>query len=68
MDTRDRRGGTKVNEEILLERIQRIEQTQEKIAKTQEQIFATLRTLIRDMNYVPDVPQAPNLSVIKTTH
>ena len=57
-----------MNEEILLERIQRIEQTQEKIAKTQEQIFATLRTLIRDMNYVPNVPQAPNLTVMRPTH
>jgi hypothetical protein len=47
--------------EITLERLQRIEASQ---FRTE----AMLRTLIRDINYVPDVPQAPNLSVIKTTH
>jgi hypothetical protein len=47
--------------EIALERLQRIEASQ---FRTE----AMLRTLIRDINYVPDVPQAPNLSVIKTTH
>ena len=61
MDTRDRRGGTKMNEEILLERIQRIEASQ---LRTE----AMLRTVIRDLNYVPDVPQAPNLSVMRPTH
>ena len=61
MDTRDRRGGTKVNEEILLERIQKIEASQ---FRTE----AMLRTLIRDMNYIPDVPQAPNLTVMRPTH
>ena len=47
--------------EILLERIQKIEASQFRVE-------AMLRTLIRELNYVPDVPQAPNLSVIKTTH
>lgn len=61
MDTRDGRGGAKVNEEILLERIQRIEETQYKI-------LATLMTLIKDLNYVPDVPDPVKLSVIKPTH
>lgn len=45
----------------MLERIQRIEASQ---FRTE----AMLRTLIRDMNYIPDALQAPNLSVIKTTH
>jgi len=50
-----------MNEEILLERIQRIEASQ---LRTE----AMLRTVIRDLNYVPDVPQAPNLSVMRPTH
>ena len=61
MDTRDGRIGAKVNEEILLERIQRIEESQ---FRTE----AMLRTLIRDLNYVPDVPEPVKLSVIKPTH
>jgi hypothetical protein len=50
-----------MDDQVLLERIQRIEASQ---FRTE----AMLRTLIRDLNYVPDVPQAPNLSVLKTTH
>ena len=47
--------------EITLERIQRIEASQFRVE-------AILRNIYRELNYVPDVPQAPNLSVIKTTH
>jgi hypothetical protein len=47
--------------EILLERIQKIEASQFRVE-------AILRNIYRELNYVPDVPQAPNLSVIKTTH
>jgi len=50
-----------MDDQILLERIQRIEASQ---FRTE----AMLRTLIRDLNYVPDVPQAPNLSVMRPTH
>jgi hypothetical protein len=50
-----------MNEEILLERIQKIEASQLRVE-------AMLRTIIRDLNYVPDVPQAPNLSVMRPTH
>jgi hypothetical protein len=50
-----------MNEEILLERIQRIESAIYRLE-------AMMRTIIRDMNHIPDAPQAPNLSVIKTTH
>lgn len=45
----------------ILERIQKIEQTQ-------EQMFAALRTLIRDIHYVPNAPEPVKLSVIKPTH
>jgi hypothetical protein len=50
-----------MDDQILLERIQRIEASQ---FRTE----AMLRTLIRDLNYIPDVPQAPNLSVMRPTH
>jgi hypothetical protein len=60
MDSRDREGGDMIDEQILLERIQRIE-------KTQEQILATLRTFIRELNYIQNETK-PNLSVIKPTH
>jgi len=49
-----------IDEQILLERIQRIE-------KTQEQILATLRTFIRELNYIQNETK-PNLSIIKPTH
>lgn len=61
MDTRDRTGGDIMDELILLARIQKIEASQ---LRTE----AMLRTLIRDMNYIPDVPQAPNLTVMRPTH
>ena len=61
MDTRDGRVGAKVNEEILLERIQRIEESQ---FRTE----AMLRTLIRDLNYIPSDTKPPQLTVIKPTH
>ena len=61
MDTRNRTGGDIMDELIVLERIQKIEASQLRVE-------AMLRTIIRDLNFVPDVPQAPNLSVIKTTH
>ena len=60
MDSRDREGGDMIDEQILLERIQRIE-------KTQEQILATLRTFIRELNYIQNETK-PNLSIIKPTH
>ena len=60
MDSRNREGGAMIDEQILLERIQRIE-------KTQEQILATLRTFIRELNYIPNETK-PNLSIIKPTH
>ena len=60
MDSRDREGGAMIDEQILLERIQRIE-------KTQEQILATLRTFIRELNYIQNETK-PNLSIIKPTH
>jgi hypothetical protein len=47
--------------EIILDRIQKIEASQ---FRTE----AILRNIYRELNYIPDVPQAPNLSVIKTTH
>jgi hypothetical protein len=47
--------------EIILERMQRMEASQ---FRTE----AMLRTLIRDLNYIPDVPQAPKLSVMRPTH
>jgi hypothetical protein len=50
-----------MDNEIMLERIQRIEASQ---FRTE----AMLRTLIRDLNYIPDAQQTPQLSVIKTTH
>lgn len=50
-----------MDDQIILERIQRIEASQ---FRTE----AMLRTLIRDLHYIPDTVQAPQLSVIKTTH
>jgi hypothetical protein len=50
-----------MDDQILLERIQRIEASQFRVE-------AMLRTVIRDLNYIPDVPQAPNLSVMRPTH
>ena len=50
-----------MDELIILERIQKIEASQLRVE-------AMLRSIIRDLNFIPDVPQAPNLSVIKTTH
>ena len=61
MDSRDREGGDMIDEQVLLERIQRIEESQYRTE-------AMLRTLIRDLNYVPDMPQPTKLSVIKPTH
>ena len=61
MDTRNRTGGDIMDELIILERIQKIEASQLRVE-------AMLRSIIRDLNFIPDVPQAPNLSVIKTTH
>lgn len=61
MDTRDRTGGDIMDELILLARIQKIEASQLRVE-------AMLRTIIRDLNYVPDVPQAPNLTVMRPTH
>lgn len=62
MDSRYGKGRAKViDEQVLLERIQKIE-------KTQEQIFAALRTLIRDLNYIPGDTKPPQLTVIKPTH
>ena len=60
MDSRDREGGAMIDEQILLERIQRIE-------KTQEQILATLRTFIRELTYIQNETK-PNLTIIKPTH
>lgn len=50
-----------MDDQIMLERIQRIEASQYRTE-------AMLRTIIRDLSFIPDMPQAPNLSVIKTTH
>jgi hypothetical protein len=50
-----------MDDQVLLERIQRIEASQFRVE-------AMLRTVIRDLNYIPDVPQAPNLSVMRPTH
>jgi hypothetical protein len=50
-----------MDEQIILQRIQKIEASQ---LRTE----AMLRTIIRDLNYIPDVPQAPNLSVMRPTH
>ena len=50
-----------MNEEVLLERIQRIEASQ---LRTE----AMLRTIIRDLNYIPGDTKPPQLSVIKPTH
>jgi hypothetical protein len=50
-----------IDEQVLLERIQRIEASQYRTE-------AMLRTLIRDLNYVPDMPQPANLTIIKPTH
>jgi hypothetical protein len=54
--------------EIILERIQRIEESIKHIENSNHRQEAILRNIYRELNYVPDVPQAPNLSVIKTTH
>jgi hypothetical protein len=50
-----------MDDQILLERIQRIEASQFRVE-------AMLRTVIRDLNYVPDEPQVPKLSVMRPTH
>ena len=61
MDSRDREGGAMIDEQVLLERIQRIEASQ---FRTE----AMLRNLYRSIHNVPDVPKAPNLTIIKPTH
>jgi hypothetical protein len=50
-----------MDEQIILERIQKIEASQYRVE-------AMLRTLIRYLNYIPDEPQVPQLSILKTTH
>ena len=61
MDTRNRTGGDIMDELIILERIQKIEASQLRVE-------AMLRSIIRDLNFIPDVPQAPNLTVMRPTH
>ena len=61
MDSRDREGGAMIDEQVLLERIQRIEASQYRTE-------AILRNLYRDLHDIPDMPQPTKLSVIKPTH
>ena len=61
MDSRDREGGAMIDEQVLLERIQRIEASQYRTE-------AILRNLYRDLHDIPDMPQPANLTIIKSTH
>jgi hypothetical protein len=54
--------------EIILERVQRIEESIKHIENSNHRQEAILRNIYRELNYIPDVPQAPNLSVMRPTH